>query len=132
MNREALQKLVDLARAEVGTREVGGNNCGPDIKKYQRATWLAIGPWPWCAAFICWLLREWLKDPAALLALNKSISAADAWRCKSAGAFQFEDWAKSRELQILPETAKALAGDLVIFDFSHIGIVVKDQVGASI
>lgn len=129
MNSELLQKLVEIARKEVGTREEGGNNCGEDVREYQRATWLEIGPWPWCAAFCCWILREWLKFPEVLTALNLTSKAAELWRSKTAGAFDWEKWARSKGLTILPETAKAKAGDFVIFDFSHIGIVVKDQVG---
>jgi len=125
-----IQKLVQLALNEVGTREIGGNNNGPDIRKYQKATWLEPAAWSWCAAFTCWLLREWLKDPEVAKAL--SIKNPEAWRCKDASAFGWEKWAKVKELQILPETAKAKAGDFVIFDFSHIGIVVKDQVGGTI
>jgi hypothetical protein len=53
-------------------------------------------------------------------------------RCRDASAFGWEKWAIERQRQrpqikILPETAQALAGDFVIFDFSHIGIVVADQ-----
>jgi hypothetical protein len=65
-----LKPLVDLALAEVGVREEGCNNRGPRICEYQAATWLKPAPWPWCAAFICWLIREWLKLPAVREALS--------------------------------------------------------------
>lgn len=41
-----IDNLVQIALAEVGTREEGGNNCGKDIREYQAATWLEPGPWP--------------------------------------------------------------------------------------
>jgi hypothetical protein len=127
------RRLVDLALAEVGVREVGGNNRGPRIVDYQKATWLAPGPWPWCAAFQCWLVREWLKDPGVRRAFGLTTDAeVEAWRPRTAGAFDFERWGRSKNQIILPESATAKAGDLVIFDFSHIGVVVTDQIGSTI
>ena len=57
-----LEKLVNLARREVGVREGAVNNTGARIEAYQGATWLQPGAWPWCAAFTAWLMREWLED----------------------------------------------------------------------
>jgi hypothetical protein len=122
-----MQKLVAIAAAEVGVREVGSNNSGPRVREYQKATWLEPAAWPWCAAFVCWTLREWLRDPAVVAVLG--VAKPDAWRCKDASAFGWEKWARVKGLTVLPETAKARAGDIVIFDFSHIGIVELDQVG---
>lgn len=123
-----LKPLVDLALAEVGVREEGGNNRGPRIREYQAATWLKPAPWPWCAAFICWLIREWLKLPTVREALSlRNDRQVENWRPRTAGAFDFERWARSQKLRVLPRTSKALAGDLVVFSFSHIGIVLKDQ-----
>jgi hypothetical protein len=127
-----MQKLVNIALSQVGTREEGGNNKGERIVEYQRATWLQPAPWAWCAAFTCWILREWLKDPEVLACFKLTPKAAELWRCKSAGAFDWEKWATTKGLIVLPETAKAKAGDFVIFDFSHIGIVVEDQIGDTI
>jgi hypothetical protein len=123
------QRLVDIALKEVGTLEAGGNNCGPRIREYQSASWLAAGPWPWCAAFCCWILRRWLRDTAVQEALGLSPAAVESWRCKDASAFGWEGWAKKHGLAVLPETAKAAPGDFVIFDFSHIGIVVAPRSG---
>lgn len=127
-----IDKLVALALAEVGTREEGGNNCGKEIVEYQKATWLEPGPWPWCAALQCWLMREWLKDPETCFSLNIPPGKEEEWRCKDASAFGWEKWAKSKGLMVLPETVPAKTGDIVIFDFSHIGLVVKDQIGSFI
>lgn len=123
-----LKPLVDLALAEVGIREEGGNNRGPRIREYQAATWLKPAPWPWCAAFICWLIGQWIKLPAVREALSlRNDKQVENWRPRTAGAFDFERWARSQKLTVLPRTAKARAGDIVIFSFSHIGIVIKDQ-----
>ena len=117
--------LAQIAASEIGVREVGGNNNGARIREYQSATWLEPGPWPWCAGFTAWCLREWLLQPEGHLYLGKH--KAVEWRCKDASAFGWEKWARLKRLQVLPETALAMSGDLVVFDFSHIGIVAVDQ-----
>ena len=124
-----LKKLVEIASKEVGVRESGGNNCGRRIREYQLATWLKPDPWPWCAAFVCWAIREWLKlpDVRSVLSLRNDADVTK-WRPQTAGAFDFERWAKSKGLSVLNERAMAKAGDLVIFDFSHIGIIATDQI----
>lgn len=119
-------ELIQIALAEVGVREVGGNNRGDRIREYQRATWLDPAPWPWCAAFTAWILKQWLLTPLGrvYLGVNRGV---EGFRCKDASAFGWEKWAASRGLEILPESQLARASDLVVFDFSHIGIVVADQ-----
>lgn len=118
--RAALKKeMVSVAKGQIGVHEEGGNNLGPMIRKYQETTWLEPGAWPWCAAFMSWVLftaSNSLKLP------GRSI-----WRCKDASAFGWEKWAKSEGLTVLDESNLAEAGDIVVFDFSHIGIVIKDQ-----
>jgi hypothetical protein len=128
---DPLKRLVEIATREVGVQEVGGNNRGPRIVEYQSATWLKPAPWPWCAAYICWIIREWLKEAEVQSAFSlTSARAVEAWRPRTAGAFDFERWAKEKGLPVLTRKTKAKAGDLVIFDFSHIGIVIKDQRGS--
>jgi hypothetical protein len=129
---EALNKLIEIARKEVGTREAAVNNTGKRIVEYQGATWLAPGAWPWCAAFTSWLMREWLEDESVRKSLNlASFSRAEKWRCRDASAFGWETWAKGHGLTLLPETKTARAGDFVVFDFSHIGLVIEDQASPS-
>lgn len=124
---ERIENLADIALTQVGVKEVGGNNCGPKIREYQTATNLAPAAWPWCAAFCCWTIQQWLKDPENLKWLNLKTAQPAYWRPKTASAFGFIEWAKSHPntTQILPETAVAQKGDLVVFDFSHIGIIVS-------
>lgn len=123
-----IAELIRLATAEIGTREAEADNTGVRIVEYQGATWLAPGAWPWCAAFTAWLLREWLEQEGVRKSLGlETFSLAEKWRCRDASAFGWEKWAVQRDLQLLPETALAKAGDFVVYDFSHIGLVVKDQ-----
>jgi len=92
---DPIKRLLEIATHEVGVHEDGGNNCGPRIKEYQSATWLTPAPWPWCAAFICWILREWLQSAEVrgklLLCNNLSV---ENWRPQTAGAFDFERWTR--------------------------------------
>jgi hypothetical protein len=126
---DPIKRLLEIATHEVGTHEIGGNNRGPRIVEYQSASWLKPAPWPWCAAFICWILREWLKSPEVLAKLSlHNDKEAEKWRPQTAGAFDFGRWAKEKGLQVLNKKSLAKAGDLVVFEFSHIGIVVKDQI----
>jgi hypothetical protein len=108
-------KLVALAKKEIGVEEVDGSNCGPRVNEYKSATWLdSTKSWPWCAAFICWLFRESMKDGKYTFE-----------RPKTAGAWDFENWAKSQDSSVVlkkPHKADVQYGDIVIFTFSHIGI----------
>lgn len=114
------QKMVALAREEIGVSEVDGTNCGPRVDEYKAATWLdADKGWPWCAAFICWLVRE-------------AIDGEDVKfkRPRTAGAWDFENWAKQQVVNGVdlrkPTNEDIKAGDIVVFTFSHIGLAVKD------
>ena len=124
---QARNALALIAEREIGVREKGGNNRGADIVRYQTATWLAPGPWPWCAAFICWCICEWLKAPSVRETLHMTEAAAQKWRPKTAGAWDFVNWAKGAGLKVLGENEPVRRGDLVVYDFSHIGIVLKDS-----
>lgn len=127
---DPIKRLIELATHEVGTHEVGGNNRGPRIEQYQAATWLKPAPWPWCAAFVCWIIRELLlSNPEACERLGlKSKRKIEWWRPRTASAFDFERWARGNGIRVLGPRALAKAGDIVVFHFSHIGLVVKDQV----
>jgi hypothetical protein len=123
-----LARLIALARNEVGTRESGADNRGARIEEYQAATWLPPGPWPWCAAFTSWLLREWLNDSEVRRALGLASDVdVGRWRCRDSRAFGWREWASARGARRLPEGHLARAGDFVVYDFSHIGLVCEDQ-----
>ena len=126
VGRESLlQKLIEIAQGEVGVREVGGNNCGVRVRDYQRATDLRpLDAWPWCAAFTSWVIREWVNNhPEVQRALGWKNEEVEAKRPKTASAFDYIDWARRFDQEILPPTAEPEAGMIVVFDFSHIGFV---------
>jgi hypothetical protein len=114
------KKMVSLAREEIGVSEVDGSNCGPRVDEYKAATWLDPDKgWPWCAAFICWLVREAIE--------GEDIKFK---RPRTAGAWDFENWAKQQDGKGVdlrkPSNEDIKAGDIVVFTFSHIGLAVKD------
>lgn len=129
-----IEKLVAIAVKEIGTMEAPVNNTGAKIVEYQGATWLQPGAWPWCAAFTCWIMREWLEDESVRQRLQLgTFSLAEKWRCRDASAFGWEKWARQKipALIILTENHLAKAGDFVVYDFSHIGLVIEDQLAIS-
>ena len=113
-------KMVALAREEIGVSEVDGTNCGPRVDEYKAATWLdADKGWPWCAAFICWLIREAIEEDETTFK-----------RPRTAGAWDFENWARQESTHGVelrkPTNEDIKTGDIVVFTFSHIGIAVAD------
>lgn len=113
------EALVRVATPEIGVEEVNGSNCGPRVNQYKAATDLPPEKgWPWCAAFVCWCVREAMK-------LAKVSETPRFKRPQTASAFGFAEW--SRRQDATTQTRKnpgadIQSGDLVIFKFSHIGI----------
>jgi hypothetical protein len=130
---EARQLLVDVASTDLNKVEVTRNRA-PWIEKLWPCTTYPDGMKqrePYCAAGMCWVLKEWIARLSALGELKKTTgmtgAQAEKWRCKSARAFGWQDWAKAKGLTILPDTAKSVPkGAFMVFDMSHIGIVDTD------
>ncbi len=124
-----LEKLIAIAQSQVGVREIGGNNRGDQIREYQKATELVPAAWPWCAAFIDWCIKEWLEDSQVTKWLNLQRSTPEEWRPKTALAYGLTAWARKRQntTKIFTEKDRAKLGDIVTFDFSHVGFVVSDN-----
>ena len=110
-------ELVRIATAEIGVEEVNGSNCGPRVDEYKAATWLDPSKgWPWCAAFVCWVVREAMEATGQRYTFD---------RPRTAGAWDFENWSRKQDSSTWtkrPHDGDIQAGDIVIFTFSHIGI----------
>jgi len=121
--------IVKHALTQVGVEEhPRGSNRGPKIDEYQRSTWLEPKDWgAWCAAFVCWCVREAMRE-GELLGASYTFH-----RPQTAGAFDFSNWSlkqdKSTQTKLNPGT-DIQRGDIVIFKFSHIGIATS-SVGAN-
>lgn len=124
-------KLIEIASREIGVVEVPRNsNKGERVREYQRATDLEGTGWAYCAAFVCWCIREWLKDSAVRDALKLTIPQAEIWRPKTAAAFGFHEWAADKKLLVLDDNPSHVlhAADLLTLDVSHVGIIKSDWV----
>lgn len=129
------KRLVTIASRDVGQMETSRNQ-GPAIRKFWPATNYPDGyrnREPYCAAAVAYWVREWLKDPEVAIAVCEQYdilpSKLEAWRCKSAAAFGWLDWAKKRNVHTLSDSILNTlhTGDLMVFDMSHIGIVSDDS-----
>lgn len=120
------ETLAKIAESQVGHHEQGGNNLGPDVVEYQKATWLTPGAWPWCAAFVCWCVWHAVQ----------TLGMSPVWkRPRTAGAYDLEQWAVGKYGDML-NAFKVFAsnplksdtwprrGDIVTFTWSHVGIVI--------
>ena len=119
------EKLCELAEAEVGTRESPRNsNTGPRVNAYKSATTLdPQQPWPWCAAFVCFIVKNALKSEVRLISPGFT-------RPTTAGAWDFINWSKAQDNRtttlMAPKAKDIQPGDIVVFKFSHIGIAVEN------
>jgi hypothetical protein len=114
--------IIKVATAEIGVTEVNGTNCGPRVNEYKAATVLpAKESWPWCAAFVCWVVRE--------AAARAGVPFTNTFkRPTTAGAYAFEPWSLAQDDSTWtkkPHRGDIEPGDIVIFTFSHIGIAVS-------
>jgi hypothetical protein len=124
-------KLIDIARRDVGQMETSRNQ-GPAMKKFWPATSYPEGyanREPYCAAGVCYWIQQWLQLPEVLAALKLTAAAAEKWRCKSAAAFGWLDWAEKKGILTLSDSIGNTlhTGDIMVFDMSHIGVVVTDS-----
>lgn len=120
------QLLIEVLLAEEGVREVPKNsNSGPRVREYQQATWLDGTGWPWCAAFLCWGLQQ----VEATLGGQGQLGFI---RPQTAGAWDFENWARQQGLKLFKPKSVVRAGDIICFTFSHIGLAVEDEKNGSV
>ena len=115
------QRLVELAKKEVGVEEIGGTNCGPRVNEYKAATWLPPDQaWPWCAAFIDWLVKRAMEDSGKEFTFQ---------RPRTAGAWDLENWSMKQDgstwTKLNPQAGDIAPGDIVIFTFSHVGLAIE-------
>lgn len=122
-----IDKLLEIIQKEVGVREEGGNNKGRRIREYQSATDLSPEPWAWCAAFVDWSVLQWTKIQGFDKWLGLQVMSVDEWRPTTAAAYGFLRWSKDRPMTTLRLAGNSVAmpGDIVVFNFSHVGFVVE-------
>jgi len=113
-------RIVEIARQEIGVEEVDGTNCGPRVNQYKAATNLpSEEPWPWCAAFVCWVVREAMKSTGATYTFKRPTTA---------GAYDLENWSRRQDDSTQtkkPAASDILPGDILTFTFSHTGFAIS-------
>lgn len=118
-----IERLIAIAIDEVGVVESPqGSNCGPRVNTYKAATNLPPKEaWPWCAAFIGWVVKECMRRGAI---------AGESYtfeRPTTAGAWALETWSLEQDASTHTKRAPRRdikAGDIVIFKFSHVGFAI--------
>lgn len=73
------QLAVEIARAELGVHEEGGNNRGPRVEEYLRAVGLEPGN-AWCAAFVFYVFREASKRAGLVNPCPRVGAAIRLWK----------------------------------------------------
>lgn len=117
--------LVRLAAGEVGVKEQPkGSNCGPRVNQYKAATWLPPEKaWAWCAAFICWLVREAMRECAVP-------ETRTFHRPQTAGAWDLLNWSEAQDLSTLtkrnPKASDVAPGDIMVLRASHVCLAVSE------
>lgn len=126
MNAKLPTAIVRIATAEVGVEEVNGTNCGPRVNEYKGATNLdPQESWPWCAAFVCWVVREALKTTGVK-------ETPTFKRPTTAGALDLENWSLRQDNSTQtkrPPERDIQPGDIITFKFStggHTGFAVSE------
>ena len=111
--------LVNIARGQIGTQEDDKHqNKGSSIEKYQASTGTSGQGWPWCAAFVDWCVQQFANEAGT----NTTHVP------RTAAAFGLITWGNDNHYQVFNPPAsskdvKAMPGDIVVYEFSHTGIV---------
>jgi hypothetical protein len=120
------QPLADIAASQLGTQEDSKHtNAGAAIAKYQHDTNLGGQGWPWCAAFVDWCVHQFLLVPANAAICDVPLGN----RPRTAAAFGLRTWGLENNCRVFHPNNKdshgltPLPGDLIVYTFSHCGIV---------
>ena len=113
--------LAELAQREVGVEEIDGTNCGPRVNEYKAATNLPpTEAWPWCAAFVCWIVREAIRATGGQYTFQRPTTA---------GAWDLENWSRAQDESTQtrrPHGGDIQAGDILCYTFSHTGVAISE------
>jgi len=106
--------VLEVARSELGNGEIGGDNLGPCVAKYQGVDDTGKPLGSWCAGFVGWCIEEACSDLGMVCPVQRISWARSLFsRVRRAGM----------------SVDKPIPGDIVLFErgdpggSSHIGIV---------
>jgi len=116
------QAIIEVANDEVGVEELHTSNSGKRVREYQASTSLGGTGWPWCAAFVCWVVKQAMDK----LGITETKTFK---RPTTASAWGFELWSLAQDSTTWtrkPHRGDIEPGDIVIFTFSHIGFAISE------
>lgn len=100
-----IKSVIELAKGEIGVKEVGGNNYGKRVEEYQRigSGGVVDGGQPWCQYFMNWLL------------MNATLKKGIDYLCPTSGYTPFWiNWGKQNKLtEINPAMSEIEIGDFM-------------------
>jgi hypothetical protein len=117
-----INDLVKIAQSQIGTEEDPQHqNTGSCILKYQASTSLAGQGWPWCAAFVDWCVQQYAATGGSDIAQVP----------RTASAFGLITWGDDNHYHVFnppinSADTKPRPGDIVVYAFSHTGIVSRE------
>ncbi len=117
------KRIVEIASAEVGVKEEGGEDRGGRVSEYQKSVTGGYSPLPWCSFFTSWVFNQ-----AGVPIVDDNGDGL----CQNVG-----DWAKRAGRWHERGSTTPKPGDIVLFKGSrgtgrwtdHIGIVEKVENG---
>lgn len=115
------EALPIIAARYVGRHEYPlGSNRGAELAEFFAADDYLSGPndggYPWCAAMVCRVVQVAMEECAGPWTFKRPTTPS---------AFGFEDWSLAQDSSTWlkkPAAGNIMAGDIIIFNFSHIGI----------
>jgi hypothetical protein len=115
------EAVTRTAESKIGVRESGGANKGPALQPFFDADWYdpngakpGDDGYAWCAAFVCWCVQVAVAGRAITFD-----------RPRTPSAWGFEAWSLAQDSStstLKPPGRDIKRGDILIFNFSHIGI----------
>jgi hypothetical protein len=118
-----ITELAKIARKEIGTEEDPKHqNKGASIQKYQASTSLVGQGWPWCAAFVDWCVQQFAAQGGMKITHVP----------RTAAAFGLMTWGNDNHFPVFNppvdsgKDIKPRPGDILVYEFSHTGIVSRE------
>lgn len=72
-------RALEIALTQIGVREEGGPNCGPQVERYLAAVGLPAGK-QWCCAFVVWCYQEAARAHQLEVPLRRTGKVARLWQ----------------------------------------------------
>lgn len=94
--------IVEVALAEVGTRERGNN-----ITKYGQ--WIGLNGQPWCHSFVSWCANKCGYIESGIMPKTAACESGRQWYIRK------DQYKKA-------EGYEPVAGDIIYFDYGHVGV----------